>query len=405
MSHVLIVRDPIHAGVSERLRMDLVSREWSVSCQGPAVRLSQVPAGHAVVVLIPVEAHSRARIVSRIVEAQRAGRKILLLDYGPDSELPERVYRAGVDAHLSAIALSYDRLFEEVYEALLGPFPAWLSLRVRPSVMARPTGVAWWTEDLFVADEGNQHVARIGPVDANIVVPGLSDPHHVHIDRQTLIVANRSADEVLIASMENNTVREMEVLVRAHGSLRRPHALAHAHYVSALADTDNHRVMIGRGDLQHVQSSSYWKTITPKVGSFSGPCGVHVDAKRIWVADTFNHRLLAFNHDGVETLRLGAYGRAAGEFGYPVGIVTWRDQLFVADEESERLQMFVLRQSEEGGLSAELVTGNVAASWMGQPFGLAINRENRIAVADRRHKCVWLIDVSHQEFSRDIEMR
>jgi hypothetical protein len=105
-----------------------------------------------------------------------------------------------------------------------------------------------------------------------------------------------------------------------------------------------------------------------------------------------NHRVLAFEHTGAFVGEFGSYGEGMHEFRYPVGVVTWSDFLIVADEESKRLRVFN-RPHEKDDFPPDSVLQDLAAPWLRSPFGMAINRENRLAVTDRDQRCVWIIDL------------
>lgn len=61
-----------------------------------------------------------------------------------------------------------------------------------------------------------------------------------------------------------------------------------------------------------------WSMPESKVGK---PTGVSVDeAGRVWVADTHYHRVIAFDREGRELLRIGRYGQGPGEFVYPTDV-------------------------------------------------------------------------------------
>lgn len=389
MSQITIVRTAEDLEFCERLRSDLVAREWSVLCHSPASTFQNLQRDSIILFILPQSSSSRKEVLIRIDAALSLESKIILLDSSRTLELPTSILNQGVSAHLSINGLSYDRVFEDLYRALLGPFPSWLDLRVRPSLVLRPTGTAWWSEDLFVADEGYEHVVRLGPSDSNIVLPGLMEPQHIHLDRRNLVIANKSADEVLVVGLDNNTALEVQSIRDAAGPLRRPHAATYSFFSAAIADTDHHRVTVSRPGFKN----PVWTDLTP-ILPFNTPCAMHLNQKWTWVVDTFNHRVVMFDMDGRERVASGEYGDDPGQFKYPVGLISWGNLVFVADEETARLQVLRLKSDSNEYYLSPLVA-NLGAPWIVQPFGLSINRENRLAVADRAQKCVWIIDLKN----------
>jgi len=388
---VVILRESGETGVAEAVRTDLVLRDWSVTVESFASRVLEArwpaAARPAVLAFVPQQPAQRERGLARLRRITQADPENLPIVVCPaDVELPDWVYEHGVRSVVQAGRVSYDRLFEDVFRALVGPLPVWLELRVRPSQMLRPTGVAWWNEDVFVADERYEHVVRLGPADSQVVLPGLFEPHHLHLDRRTLYVANKSANELLVAQLVDDMATEVRSVTDCAGPLRCPHDARCAHFVLAVADTDNHRVLVSR-DTNRIEDAR-WTPVRPE-RPLRAPCGVHADADAVWVADTFNHRLVAFDHDGRQ---LGAYdGPAGSAFRYPVAVTGWRDFLFVSDEGSERV--VALRRSPTDPAALTVHDFAFAGPWVRQTFGLSVNRENRLAVGDRKQKCVWLVDL------------
>ena len=74
-------------------------------------------------------------------------------------------------------------------------------------------------------------------------------------------------------------------------------------------------------------------------GMLNMPQGMALDgSRRLWVADTGNHRIQAFSLDGKVVSVIGKRGSAAGEFDSPTGVVTRGDELCVLDNGNGRVQ-------------------------------------------------------------------
>lgn len=285
-----------------------------------------------------------------------------------------------------------DRLFRELFGVLLEPLPPWLECWTVPSLMSAPTGVSWWTDDLLVADERHGHILVIGVDGARPILPGLDDPHHIHLDRNRLLVANRSADEVLLAELRGGAAGNIDVIRQAAKQpLRHPNGVHQSHGRTLVADTDNHRVLFSDSD--PFDQRPRWKALYG-AGRMQYPCGVCGDRDRLWVADTFNHRVLGFDVSGELTVCHGAYGWDAGQFAYPVGLVRWRDYLLVADEEPRRVQVFrVTRRDSHTQLLRIPEADMLGSPWITRPFAMSVNAHGRLAISDRTRRCVWVIDL------------
>ena len=78
------------------------------------------------------------------------------------------------------------------------------------------------------------------------------------------------------------------------------------------------------------------------VGLLNGPYGVAVDLSgNLWLADSFNHRIVEFDRDGNSVKAFGAYGAGNGELNQPTGVaVDASGNVWVADSLNFRIQEF-----------------------------------------------------------------
>jgi sugar lactone lactonase YvrE len=139
------------------------------------------------------------------------------------------------------------------------------------------------------------------------------------------------------------------------------------------------------------------------------------DAGRLWVADMDNHRVLRFddaaskangaNADGVlGQLDFGSRGTATTQNGmtYPLGVVVAADgTLFVADGYNYRVLRFNNAAAKANGADADGVLGQpdftsnavaLTQSGMYVPWGLALDPDGRLFVADRYHHRILIYD-------------
>jgi hypothetical protein len=375
------------AGLAGQLRIDLERRGWSVflTLFGSAPKIDPRAQGSATIGWLPARPDQHGTLLEQIAELGNRSAQTLILVPG-DSPLPEELPLADNTSLVVLDAFDYDRTFEDVFRALYAPWPSWLDVRVRPSQLSRPTGVGWWTEDVVVADERFEHVVRIGPDTSAVLIPGLSEPHHVTADRRQLLVANKEGNEIVIATVVDDMASDVRCIREPSGGLAHPHAARQAYYYAAIADTDHHRILLGEGQL-HRSDDIAWT----EIDGFRGPCDVRIANGLVFVADTFAHRVCAYNFDGTRLGETGQYGADRGHLAYPVGLATWRQYLFVAEEETKRLQVFEISQKATVVHFRSL--GFLGQPLIRSPFGMDVNRENRLAVVDRDQRCVWLLDI------------
>jgi sugar lactone lactonase YvrE len=126
-------------------------------------------------------------------------------------------------------------------------------------------------------------------------------------------------------------------------------------------------------------------------GEFNFPTNVTVDRTgRLYVSDSLNSRVQAFDADFSHAGVIGARGTAAGSFSQPKGIaVDGDDHLYVVDAHFEAVQIFdrqgrlLLGFGREGSGPGEF--------WI--PAGIHIDRSvNRIYVADTYNRRVQVFD-------------
>lgn len=72
----------------------------------------------------------------------------------------------------------------------------------------------------------------------------------------------------------------------------------------------------------------------------------------IWVTDTGNHRVCAFEHDLDFLTSVGSYGTKPGQLIEPKGLVSWQGELFVADATLNRIQVYTIPERFEGSYTA-----------------------------------------------------
>lgn len=136
-----------------------------------------------------------------------------------------------------------------------------------------------------------------------------------------------------------------------HFGLREPSGISISGDRVLIADTWNGRVALFDVD-------GDWKG---SVGGFFGPRGVALDpAGRIWVADTGNHKVLAYDDLGKPAKTVGGKGSGPLQFSSPVGIAVGPSgRVYVADTGNARIQVLEASGSFRSAIPVSRWTGPI----------------------------------------------
>jgi len=346
---VLLVVEAVDRAVARRLRVDLRRRGFVVQLGEPGVLQtadpSRLPADVVSVVLVPFEPNAPRkgdRALRHLEQIARAGRPPIVLADLADQRVETLFHPPDTIIRYGEGGLDYDGVFEALLFALIGPLPSWLDLRARPTLIAAPTGLSWWADDLLVADEHFGQVVRISADDTRAALVGLHEPHHIHLDRHKLLVADQGSHRLLLGTLDAGSVGDIRTVLCDRPGFQHPNGVHQAQGLTAVADTDHHRVLLTEEDLwaPDRRKRPDWRSLDA-AGGLRYPCGALVDSESVWVADTFHHRLVLFDHAGNELRDFSGYGWGPGRFAYPTSIARWRDLLFIADAEARRIQVFI----------------------------------------------------------------
>jgi hypothetical protein len=289
---------------------------------------------------------------------------------------------------IQADYLEFDLAFEELLRFVLGPLPSWLQLYCRPNQIATPTGATWWADDIVIADEYYGHVVRIKGKESSILIAGLDEPYHIHLDRQILLISHLGGNEVIVGRVLGGTVWKLWAVDNVLGQkLRRPHGVFQGNGYSLIADTDNHRILWKQG---HFADDSSWASCD--VIDVKFPCGVYGEDNGAWIVDTFNHIVVNINLKESIKIKCNIKGGKliSDQLCFPVAVCTWNDLIFISDEQNRRLRVF-----KQNIITSEIVQIEAAlgAPFIGLPLGIAINRHSCLLIADRLRGCCWVVDL------------
>jgi len=115
--------------------------------------------------------------------------------------------------------------------------------------------------------------------------------------------------------------------------------------VGVAVDTKDHIVFVSDAKLKKVFGyDSKGNLRIAKKGEFKNPAGIAVNSKlgRLYVVDTFGHKVDVFSVNGKKLFDFGKRGVGNGEFNYPSNIAIDRrnNNIFVADTQNFRVEEF-----------------------------------------------------------------
>ena len=127
-------------------------------------------------------------------------------------------------------------------------------------------------------------------------------------------------------------------------------------------------------------------------GQFICPCDVAFDDNnKLYVVDSYNHRVQKFDIHGNYLLQLGSIGTGEGQLNQPLRITTHQDKVFVADRKNNRISVFY----NDGKFHS--IIGQKKLS---QYFDVTVNINGEILVADWGHHCMYIFTLDGHYVNR-----
>lgn len=152
-----------------------------------------------------------------------------------------------------------------------------------------------------------------------------------------------------------------------------------------VADTWNHRILKYTSDGEFITTWGYFNNVPEDPFGMWGPRDVVIDSDgNVLVTDTGNKRILIFDPDGNFITQIGGDGYQLGQFKEPVGLVVAPDtgDVYVADTWNQRIQLL----KKVGAAEYTPYKSWDILSWYGgsldnKPY-LSIDEFSRVYVAD-----------------------
>ena len=149
-----------------------------------------------------------------------------------------------------------------------------------------------------------------------------------------------------------------------------------------VADSGNHRIQAFDAEGNFLTS---WGSFGAQAGQFNEPWGIVADENAVYVADTWNHRIQKFALDGTWITSFGISGsptedeQGLGLFFGPRSLTLVSDnRLLVADTGNHRLQLL----DRQGQFLAQIGSAGAVLGFMNEPVGLATGPDGSVYLAD-----------------------
>jgi len=207
-----------------------------------------------------------------------------------------------------------------------------------------PIGLAL-AEDggLLVADASLRlisHLASNGEPLAQIGYGELEHPTGLARDPVSgqIFVADRGSNSIKVFSAAGELLTEFSGFGEAKGELNGPTYLFWHDEKLYVTDTLNSRIQVFSAQGEYISGFGQRGMF---LGDLPRPKGVAVDkAGKVYVVESFYDYLLIFNQDGELLLPIGGSGHEVGQFYLPAGVWVDDDYVYVADTFNGRVMVF-----------------------------------------------------------------
>ena len=275
---------------------------------------------------------------------------------------------------------------------------AWGVVGVQPGELNFPRAIKA-VEDgtLFVIDRSGrcQHFSREGKYLGDWRFPAWQNgtPTSISLDPDGhLIIANTHYSEILIYDQKGKLLRRFGEKGEGVGRMKMPTdaRMGPDHCIYVLERLPwRDKVMKFTAEGKFI---SEWGASGDAPGQFVRPMAVEFDrAGRVWIADSCNHRLEAFDPNGKFIKSIGRRGSALGEMDYPYDMALGPNEEFVvAEYGNNRIQVF----DKDGRALGVFGRAGKAPGQFASPWGVDVDKDGIIWVADTLNNRVQGIKIA-----------
>jgi len=202
-----------------------------------------------------------------------------------------------------------------------------------------------------------------------------------------------TADEILyVADPGSRAVHRFDTRRKKHEIIRLKDGAAFRSPI-ALATGPGNRVYVSDSALDQVflitGGDQYAIPLQTSI-ALDQPTGLAVDGERLYVVNTLQHEILAFDLEGQLLFRFGKRGAGTGEFNFPTMI--WSEpsthRLWITDSLNFRIQQF----DENGRFISTFGRPGNATGDLPRPKGVATDRHGNLYVLDSLHNSMQIFN-------------
>jgi uncharacterized protein YjbI with pentapeptide repeats len=172
-----------------------------------------------------------------------------------------------------------------------------------------------------------------------------------------------------------------------------------------VADTDNHRIIVfdleTNKELFKFTSPIQVYCLRSEVCALENrnlPTSIKIIDEKIFVAYGFQNEIQVFDLDGNYLWKFGSSGTQVSQFNGPYRLATLNNELFVADSENHRIQVF----NSDGNFLRQFGNYGNSIGHLSHPIDVH-GYDNEIFVADEIRKTILIFDLNG-EFVREFEV-
>lgn len=207
---------------------------------------------------------------------------------------------------------------------------AWNLVKTIRTEGVHPEGIIYSTAGIWLSDPDKDRLVLIDTEGGVIrTMDSLNKPMHLASDGRFIFIPQSGGAQITMTDGLNSGI------IPVTEKLDAPSAVSVYQQELGIADQNNHRILLST-------DGQTWSSIGSKgkgKGQLLNPVDVHITAENIWIADTGNDRIQAFNKEGNSVIMLGVDNK----MNQPKGIFVTETNVFIADTGNDRVLVFDLQ--------------------------------------------------------------